>query len=230
MTRVIGRVEIIATIAARAVHQRFLTIVGPGGIGKTTVAVAAGEALNGSYEHGVWFVGLASLQDPALVPGAISAAVGSTPGVGDPLSSLVAWLRGKRALIILDNCEHVINAAAATVEVMLKAAPQVAILATSREPLRAEGVWLLRLPSLEVPPAGNGLTAAEALSFPAVELFTERAAAALGGMGLADADIPAVRFAATSMVCRWLSSWRRRKSTRSVSAVLRRISIIASRC
>jgi len=192
LTRVIGRVEIIATMVARTVQQRFLTIVGPGGIGKTTVAVAAGEALNGSYEHGVWFVGLASLQDPALVPGAISAAVGSTPGVGDPLSSLVAWLRGKRALIILDNCEHVINAAAATVEVMLKAAPQVAILATSREPLRAEGEWLLRLPSLEVPPAGNGLTAAEALSFPAVELFTERAAAALGGMGLADADIPAV--------------------------------------
>ena len=75
---------------------------------------------------------------------------------------------------------------------MLKAAPQVAILATSREPLRAEGEWLLRLPSLEVPPEGSGLTAAEALSFSAVELFSERATAALGGFGLADADIPAV--------------------------------------
>jgi predicted ATPase len=74
---------------------------------------------------------------------------------------------------------------------MLKAAPRVAILATSREPLRAEGEWLLRLPSLEVPPEGSGLTAAEALSFPAVELFSERATAALGGLGLADADIPA---------------------------------------
>ena len=191
LTRVIGRAEIIATVVARAVERRFLTIIGPGGIGKTTVAVAAGEALNGSYGHGVWFVGLASLQDPALVPGAISAAVGSTPGVGDPLSSLVAWLRGKRALIILDNCEHVVNAAAATVEAMLKAAPQVAILATSREPLRAEGEWLLRLPSLEVPPEGSALTAAKALSFPAVELFSERATAALGDIGLADADIPA---------------------------------------
>jgi predicted ATPase/DNA-binding winged helix-turn-helix (wHTH) protein len=191
LTRVIGRTEIISTVVARAVQQRFLTIVGPGGIGKTTVAIAAAEALNASYSDGVRFVGLASLQDPALVPGAISAAVGSTPGVGDPLSSLVAWLRDKRALIILDNCEHVINAAAAAAEAMLKAAPQVAILATSREPLRAEGEWLLRLRSLEVPPEGSGLTAAETLSFPAVELFSERATAVLGDIGLADADIPA---------------------------------------
>jgi predicted ATPase/DNA-binding winged helix-turn-helix (wHTH) protein len=191
LTRVIGRAEIIATVVARAVQRRFLTIVGPGGIGKTTVAVAAAQALGGSYGDGVWFVGLASLQDPALVPGAISSAMGSTPGVGDPISSLVAWLRDKRALIILDNCEHVINAAAATVEAILKGTPQVAVLATSREPLRAEGEWLLRLPSLEVPQEGSGLTAAEALSFPAVELFIERATAARGGMGLADADIPA---------------------------------------
>ena len=177
-------------MVARVAQQRFLTIVGPGGIGKTTVAVAAAEALSGSYADGVWFVGLASLQDPALVPSAVSAVLGSPPGVGDPLSSLVASLRDKRALIILDNCEHVISAAAATAEAMLKAAPQVAILATSREPLRAEGEWLLRLPSLEVPPERSGLTAAEALSFPAVELFNERATATLDGFDLADADIP----------------------------------------
>ena len=192
LTRVIGRTEIIATIVARAVQQRFLTIVGPGGVGKTTVAVAAAGALGDSYSDGVWFVGLGSLQDPALVTSAISAAMGGTPGVGDPLSSLLAWLRDKHALIILDNCEHVINAVAAAAEAMLKAAPQVTILATSREALRAEGEWLLRLPSLELPPEGSGLTAAEALSFPAVELFSERATAALGGLGLADADIPAV--------------------------------------
>lgn len=191
LTRVIGRAEIIATIAARAVQQRFLTIVGPGGVGKTTVAVAAAGALGDAYSDGVWFVGLGSLQDPALVTSAISAAMGGTPGVGDPLSSLLAWLRDKHALIILDNCEHVINVVAAAAEAMLKAAPQVTILATSREALRAEGEWLLRLPSLEVPPEGSGVTAAEALSFPAVELFSERATAALGGLGLADADIPA---------------------------------------
>jgi predicted ATPase/DNA-binding winged helix-turn-helix (wHTH) protein len=191
LTRVIGRAEIISTVVERAAQRRFLTIVGPGGIGKTTVAVAAAEALRIAYADGVWFVGLAALQDPALVPGAVIAAVGGTPGIGDPLASLVQWSRHKRALMILDNCEHVINVAAATAEAILKEAPQVAILATSREPLRAEGEWLLRLPSLDVPPAGILLTAAELLSFPAVELFSERAAAALGETGLADADVPA---------------------------------------
>lgn len=190
LRRIIGRGEIIAAMVARVAQQRFLTIVGPGGIGKTTVAVAAAEMLSASYADGVWFVSLASLQDPALVPSAVSAVLGSPPGVGDPLSSLVVWLRDKRALIIIDNCEHVVSAAAVTAEAMLKAAPQVAILATSREPLRAEGEWLMRLPSLEVPPESSGLTAAEALSFPAVELFHERAVATLDGFDLADADIP----------------------------------------
>jgi predicted ATPase/DNA-binding winged helix-turn-helix (wHTH) protein len=190
LTRVIGRSEIVATVVARVAQRRFLTIVGPGGIGKTTVAVAAAEALSGSYSDGVWFVGLGSLRDPALVPSAVSAILGSPPGVGDPLTSLVAWLGDKRALIIIDNCEHVVSAAAATAEAMLKAAPQLAILATSREPLRAEGEWLLRLPSLQVPPERSGLTAEEALSFPAVELFNERAMATLDGFDLADADIP----------------------------------------
>ena len=171
-------------MVARLARQRFLTIIGPGGIGKTTVAVAAAEALSHAYADGVWFVGLGSLQDPGLVPSAVSSVLSSPQGVGDPLSSLVAWLCDKRALIIIDNCEHVISAAATTVEAMLKAAPKVAILATSREPLRAEGEWLLRLPSLEVPPERTNFTAAEALSFPAVELFNERAMATLDGFEL----------------------------------------------
>src|SRR5262249_3991595 len=87
LTRVIGRSQIIATVAAQVAQQRFLTIVGPGGIGKTTVAVAAAKALSGSYAGGVWFVGLGSLQDPALVPSAVSAVLGSPPGLGDPLNS-----------------------------------------------------------------------------------------------------------------------------------------------
>src|SRR5215471_4014174 len=189
LSRVIGRAEVIATVMSRVSQHRFLTIVGPGGIGKTTVAVAAAKALSGSYADGVWFVGLGSLQDPALVPSAVSGVLDSPAGLGDPLSSLVAWLRDKSALIVIDNCEHVVGAAAATAEAMLRAAPQVAILATSREPLRAEGEWLLRLPSLEVPPERSDLTAAEALSFPAVELFNERAVATLDGFDLADADI-----------------------------------------
>jgi predicted ATPase/DNA-binding winged helix-turn-helix (wHTH) protein len=192
LTRVIGRDVIIATLVERAARQRFLTIVGPGGIGKTTIAVAVAEMLSGSFADGVWFVGLESLQDPALVPSAISAVLGSTPGIGDPLSSLVVWLRDKRALIVLDSCEHVIDDAAASVEMMLKAAPQLAFLVTSREPLRAEGEWLLRVPPLEVPPERSDLTATEALAFPAVELFNERAMATLDDFVLADVDLPAM--------------------------------------
>ena len=199
LTRVIGRAEVVATVGTRIAQQRLLTIVGPGGIGKTTVAVAAAQALGSSYPDGVWFVGLASLQDPALVPSAISTSLGNTPGAGDPLSSLIAWLRDKHVLIILDSCEHIISAAAAITEAVLKAAPQVAILVTSREPLRAEGEWLLRVPPLEVPPATNGLTAAAALGFPAVELFNERATAALDSFVLADSDLPT-----TIEICRRL--------------------------
>jgi predicted ATPase/DNA-binding winged helix-turn-helix (wHTH) protein len=199
LTRVIGRGDIIATVVERVARQRVLTIVGPGGIGKTTVAVAAAEALSRSFADGVWFVSLASLQDPALVPSAVSAVLGSTPGIGDPLSSLVAWLRDKRALIVLDSCEHVVAAVAAAVETMLKGAPQLAILATSQEPLRAEGELLLRVPPLESPPEKSSFTATEALGFPAVELFNERALATLDSFVLTDVDVPV-----TLEICRRL--------------------------
>jgi predicted ATPase len=114
---------------------------------------------------------------------------------------------------------------------MLKAAPQIAILATSREPLRAEGEWLLRLPPLEVPPDTSGMTAAEVLSFPAVELFNERATATVDSFVLADVDLPVVL-----EICRRLdgvrrqSSWRRRGSMRSGSRILPRDSMTALRC
>src|SRR5262249_8903472 len=95
-------------------------------------------------------------------------------------------------LIVLDCCEHVADAAAAFAEAVLRAAPQACILATSREPLRAEGEWVLRLPPLEVPPGAASLSAVEALSYSAVQLFGERAAAAIDGFVLSDADVPNV--------------------------------------
>src|SRR6267143_974864 len=146
--RIVGRDDIIAALTTQLARRRFLTVVGAGGIGKTTVAIAVAETVRASYRDGVWFVALASLADPDLVPSALSAALGiSLPGA-NPVLGLTAWLGDKQALIVLDSCEHVVGAAAALAEEILRAAPRICILATSREPLRAEGEWLHRLASL----------------------------------------------------------------------------------
>ena len=148
--------------------------------------------MSASYDDGVWFVGLASLPDPDLVASALSTVLGiSLPGV-NPVSGLAGWLRDKRALIVLDSCEHVIGAVAAIAEAILKAAARVSILATSREPLRAEGEWLHRLPSLELPPRSDDLTPERALQYSAVQLFNERARAITDGFALDGADIAPV--------------------------------------
>jgi predicted ATPase len=119
--------------------------------------------------------------------------LGITVSGVNSLSGLAAWLRDKHILIVLDSCEHVIGAAAALAEALLKAAPHAGILATSREPLRAEGEWLHRLAPLELPPQGRTFpTAAEALGYSAVELFNERATATMERFVLDDADVPAV--------------------------------------
>jgi predicted ATPase/DNA-binding winged helix-turn-helix (wHTH) protein len=192
LTRIVGRDDIIAALAAQLAHRRFLTIVGPGGIGKTTVALAIAERVSASYDDGVWFVGLASLPDPDLVASALGTVLEiSLPGA-DPISGLAAWLRDKRALIVLDSCEHVIGAVAVIAEAILKGATRVSILATSREPLRAEGEWLHRLPSLELPPRSDNLTPDEALQYSAVQLFNDRARAIKDGFALNRDDIAPV--------------------------------------
>jgi predicted ATPase/DNA-binding winged helix-turn-helix (wHTH) protein len=192
LTRIVGRGDIIAALAAQLAQRRLLTIVGPGGIGKTTVAIAVAETVSASYLDGIWFVGLASLADPDLVPSALAAVLGiSLPGL-NPVSGLTAWLRDKQALIVLDCCEHVIGAVAALAEEILRAAPRISILATSREPLRAEGEWLHRLASLALPPGSVDLSPAEALRYSAVELFDDRATAVVDGFTLGEGDVPAV--------------------------------------
>jgi DNA-binding winged helix-turn-helix (wHTH) protein len=156
LTRIVGRDDIIAALAAQLVRRRFLTIVGPCGIGKTTVALGVAETLSASYRDGVWFVALASLPEPDLVPSALGAALGISLSGVDPVLGLTAWLRDKRGVIVLDSCEHVVGAAAAIAEAILKAAPRVNILATSREQLRAEG-RVAAPPGLAGTSAANGL-------------------------------------------------------------------------
>lgn len=192
ITHLVGRSDLVARFVERLPRQRLLTLVGPGGIGKTAVALALAERLIGAYEDGVWLVELARLADPTLVRSAVAAAVGAEVNPEDPLSSLVTALRDKRMLLVLNNCAHVVDAVATLVVAILRGAPGVHIVATSREPLRVEGEHVHRLGPLESPPASARLNAAEALRFPAVQLFVEQAAASIGGFELRDEDAPVV--------------------------------------
>src|SRR4051794_38958558 len=162
VTRMIGRDETVAALVARLSRERLVTIVGPGGIGKTTVALAVAERVIADYEHGVWLVDLAPLGDPRLVPSAVATVLGLEVRSDDPLPGLVAGLRDKRMLLVLDNCEHVIAGAASWAGAVLSGAPGVDILAASREPLGVAGECQSRLGPLSSPPLSSGLTAAEA--------------------------------------------------------------------
>jgi predicted ATPase/DNA-binding winged helix-turn-helix (wHTH) protein len=192
ITRLVGRAEALRTLAAQLSQERFVTIVGPGGVGKTSVALAVAEAVAADYEHGVWLVDLAHLSDPSLVPGALASVLGQQALSENPIPALVESLRGKQMLLVLDNCAHVIEAAASLAVGILRGAPGVRILATSREPMRVEGERRHRLSPLDVPSASASLTAPEALRFSAIELFVQRASERLDEFELRDRDVSIV--------------------------------------
>jgi predicted ATPase len=184
----IGRDETVTALVARLSRQRLVTILGPGGIGKTTVALAVAERMIGAYEHGVWLVDLAPLRDPHLVPSAVVTVLGLEISTEDPLPGLVVALRDRRVLLLLDNCEQVIEAAAGLAAAVLSGTSGVDILATSREPLGVPGERVHRLRPLNSPEPSPALTAAEASAFPAVQLFVERVSAIVEDFALTDAN------------------------------------------
>jgi predicted ATPase/DNA-binding winged helix-turn-helix (wHTH) protein len=189
-TRMIGREEVVTAIVTQLSHQRLVTVVGPGGIGKTTVGLAVAERMIGAYEHGVRLVDLAPLSDPGLVPSAVATVLGLEIRTEDPLPGLVAALRDTRVLLLLDNCEHVIDAAATLAAAVLSGTSGITILATSREPLGVQGERVRRLGPLDSPEPSHGLTAKEAAAFPAVQLFVERVTAIVQDFALTDANAP----------------------------------------
>jgi predicted ATPase/DNA-binding winged helix-turn-helix (wHTH) protein len=192
LTRMVGRNETVAALSMSLVARRFVSVVGPGGMGKTTVAVSVAHALLGEFGDAVYFVDLGTITDETLVASTVAAALGVFGQTQDPLPGLMAFLEGRRLLLVLDSCEHLIEAVASLTECLYREAPRVHILATSRESLRVEGEHVHFLMPLGCPSESEELTAAEALATPAVQLFMERAAASGHTPGLTDAEAPIV--------------------------------------
>jgi predicted ATPase/DNA-binding winged helix-turn-helix (wHTH) protein len=188
--RMIGRDCEVETLSKRLISSRFVSIVGPGGTGKTTVAIAVAHALLDEFGEAVYFADLGAITDPSLVASAVAAALGVFGQKQDPLSGLLAYLTGRRILLVLDNCEHVIDAVVTLAEALHHGAPCAHILTTTREALRAEGEQVYLLQPLDYPTAREDLTAAEALATPAVRLFMERALASGHASPLSDDDAP----------------------------------------
>jgi predicted ATPase/DNA-binding winged helix-turn-helix (wHTH) protein len=192
LTRIIGREETIQELLAELKTHRFVSVVGPGGIGKTSVALAAGHRLLSEFEDNIFFIDFSSLRDPHLVASAVANALGLTVNSDNPAPSLLDYLRNRRMFLILDSCEHVLESLAVLAESLIREASDLHILATSRESFRVEGEQVYRLFPLACPPQRAGLKAAEVMAFPAAQLFVERITACLGQFELADAEAPLV--------------------------------------
>jgi predicted ATPase/class 3 adenylate cyclase len=177
LTPLIGRGDVLAELEPVVLEQPLVTLLGTGGIGKTRLALQVGADLLDGAGDGVWLVELATLSDAASVVTAIASTFGlREQGERTMLDVLAQYLKSRRLLLILDNCEHLIAEVARVADAILRAAPQVRILATSREPLRIAGERVYRVPSLAVP-SGASLTAEHAFQYGAIAFFVERARA-----------------------------------------------------
>jgi tRNA A-37 threonylcarbamoyl transferase component Bud32 len=192
MTRFVGREQQIAEVRASLERARLVTLTGPGGMGKTRLALEVGRAVLGEYGDGVWLVELAPLRDPALVAQTVAAALGVREERGRTMdASVAAWLEGKQVLLVLDNCEHLVEACARLTQRLLAGSRGLRMVATSREALGVGGEAVWAVPALDVGAPGAA-GPEEALSSEAARLFVDRAALVRPGFAASEANAPAI--------------------------------------
>ena len=193
LTSFVGREKEIVAIKRSIAASRLTTLTGPGGTGKTRLSLRVATDLLDTFSNGVWFVELAPLTDPALITQTVMASLGLREESGHTLLEILTdYLRSKTALLILDNCEHLVEAAAQLAETLLQACPNLRILVSSREALGIPGEMPYRVPSLAIPNARETHSAESILQFEAAHLFIERARSAAPAFTVTDENAPAI--------------------------------------
>jgi predicted ATPase/class 3 adenylate cyclase len=177
LTAFLGREEEVAEIRALVERSRLVTLVGSGGVGKTRTSLQVAAEVLDRFPDGVWFIELAPLKDPSVIEAVVLSVMGLSGGPTPTASTVLDVLKGKRTLLVFDNCEHLVREAATVIDRILRACAHVSIIASSREGLGIGGEVVFRMPSLAVPKAGTTPTAEEAASYGAVALFVDRAQA-----------------------------------------------------
>jgi predicted ATPase len=192
-TSFLGRRRELAAIRQKLGAARLVSLVGPGGVGKTRLAIRIATDLARGFRDGAWLLELAEVRDPALAASAaVTALALRDQATAGPLALVLSYLQGKELLLVVDNCEHLLDATARLVTEIIKAAPGVRVITTSREPLAVPGEHVVPIPPLELPSAHAGEPLSQLRQNEAIMLFTERAAAASGRFDLTAANQAAV--------------------------------------
>lgn len=193
VTSLIGRKKESVEVARSLQNSRMVTLIGSGGCGKTRLALQVAVDLLGDYPDGIWFVELAPLADSAIIPQTVAHVLNVQEEAEKPLwQTLAERLKSKKMVLVLDNCEHLLPAVASLADTLLRALPQIRILATSREPLMISGETIYRVPSLSLPGSNPALTPQNLLQFESVQLFVDRASALSPPFVVTDANASAL--------------------------------------
>ncbi len=193
VTRFFGREDEIAAVKERLGVERIVTLTGSGGVGKTRLALRLAEETQEDFRDGVWFVGLAPLMNPQLVPQEVTTSLGLHEEPGRSVQEILeAFVRSRQLLLVLDNCEHLLEACAHLADSLLHASLALKILATSREPLGVAGEALFRVPSLPFPEVSLPLSAESMDAYASIRLFVDRARLVVPGYQVTVQNAPAL--------------------------------------